>query len=945
MTREYYTIYILVFIGLLSGTPLFSQNSFEGKVRIETEPQLNPSPQQTLIGSIVKIKNTSDRAFSGVLLIDTPSSLKAIAGTSQPVELQPSDSTFVSVRFLKRSGMEAGTSTVKFRLQDSAGNTLSEKTSTFVIEEKIQLNLVLENTNILAVNPNDSVRIKTIVGNRGNKSQSVTVVFSVPDLSGQINFIERKATIAPMEQHVFSFSFLPTKALLEKDRFVVNVVGLRGAGKEIFGNGSVTIQNVLSSRKFDDGSYDFGSFASFQQNNITVSYRRYGSSSDIFQLQGRDAFNLPAGSLSIQGNIYSNLTQSNQVVATNTALTYRLNQNELTLGNISETLELTMFGRGAKIALANEGQSRRFQVGVVDGAFNLFSGDPLFKGISSFYMTGQLGAVNAQRQFYGSYIYQDNPFEGARFNIVGSEMRWLIRNAWYTRLRVSGAHSNYDKLNKQKMSGAVDFQYNGHVDDLELNGAYYYSSAYFPGSRRGVLSGQQSISKGLGKGYQIRSNFLYSDFSPRYYTNTINSTFRNLSGEVGLSFPTFKTVSTSISYQNQYERSNSYYLYFTPSDANSAQTMFAGRFIERLTWMSRNMKHILVSSIENGWVKYPQEDKYHFQFKSGASYTYHWLNLNASYQQGSYYISEYALNMDKEETFNRLFLSAAVNKTFSDEKYEISAGANYSKDPLTGEAPSGFMNVRYNHNRSYSIFMNSSLYHYNVTNQSSKNIYNVEVGVTVHLPEGNISSRRKSKLSVFVYYDKNANNIYDKGDEPAPGFDIMINNTAFLSDNGGEFVYSQVPFGSYEVKPVSRKGWFYKGQPLVISKFKTKVQIPLQQAGTVSGKVAYIYDKKTTADMILKYSNIRFRIVNVDNEFVQRAITNDDGEFTMFLPTGDYKIILEPNTLEPNTYCEISEQDFRVQAGKIQDLPAFRIQVKHRKVNIKHFSDNQESDK
>lgn len=942
MIYKNWSKYLLLFTFFISGFSVLSQENSEG-ILLDVQKKLEPASRQGVLSTIVKLRNTTDHHFSGILNWDVPNSLRAITEVSDSISLNPSDSLFLPVRFLVRNGVEAGSSSVNFRLKDNHNNILSEKSVSFVVEEKVQVNLVINSTNILVVDPNDSVRIKTIVGNRGNKTQNITVVFSIPDLTGQVNFVEQKATIAPMSQHEFIFSFLTSKKLLEKDRFVVNVVGMRGRDKEIFGNGSITIQNVLSNRKFNESSYDFGAFSLNQQNSITATYRRYGNSSDIFQLQGKADFNLPAGSMSVQGNMYSNLSQDHQVIATNTALTYRLDKNEFVVGNISESLDLSLFGRGAKMILSDEGQSKRLQVGVVDGMFNLFSSDALFKQVGSLYVIGQLGATNAKRQFYASYVYQDNSFDGAQYNVLAGEMRWNIRNAWYTRLKISGATSNYGKLDEYKTSGAVDFQYNGRAGDLELSGAYYYSSDYFPGTRRGVLSAQQSLIKGLGKGYSLRTNFLYSDFSPKYFYNTINSTYRNMNSEIEFRFPSFKSISASIAYQNQFERSNSYYLYFSAANPNIVEHISANRLVERLTWLSSNMKHTLTSIFENGIVKYPEDDKSHFQMKTSAVYSYKWLSLTASYQRGSYFISEYALKEDKEKPFDKLFLSGNVYKTFQDNKYELGGGATYSKDPLMGKAPSVFMNLKYNPNRSYSIFLNSSLYHYSLNNRYSQNVYNIEAGVSVHLPEENISTKRKSKVSVFVYYDKNANNVYDKGDEPASGFDFIINNIAFLSDDNGEFVYTQVPFGAYEIKPISRRGWFYKGQPLVVTKYKTKIQIPLQQTGTLSGKIDYEFDKKTTMDMILKYSNIRFRIVNVDNEVVYRPVTTDDGTFLTFLPTGDYKIILEQNSLEQNTFCEQPEQSFTIRAGKIIDLPTFHIGVKHRKVNMKRFSDNSES--
>ncbi len=578
MTYKCWSKYLLLLILLVSYLSSFSQDKVGG-VAMEIPKTLQSATRQGVFNAVVKLTNTSAQPFAGSIDLDVPPSLKAIAGNSQTIDINPSDSLFLPVRFLIQNVVEAGSSTIKFQLKDKNGTVLSEQTSSFIIVEKVQLNLVLTNTNILVVNPTDSVHVKAIVGNRGNKSQSVTLVFSIPDLTGQINFVEQKATIAPMEQHIFDFRFLSSKQLLEKERFVVNIVGMKGRDKEIFGNGSVTIQNVLSSRKFEDTSYDFGAFSSNQQNTITATYRKYGNSSDVFQLQGKTDLNLPAGSLSVQGNMYSNLSQNNQIIATNTALTYRLNRNELTVGNISESLDLSLFGRGAKMILSNEGQSKRLQVGVVDGSFNLVASDPLFKQVGSFFVTGQLGAANAKRQFYASYVYQDNSFDGAQYNIAATEMRWLIHNAWYTRIKISGATSNYGSLNEFRTSGAVDLQFSGHSNDLELSGAYYYSTKFFPGSRRGVISGQQSVIKKLGKGFSLRSNLMYSDYSPKYFLNTINSTYRNINGEIELRLPTYKALSASIAYQNQFERSNSYYLYFSPIDPKATVDMSANRLI------------------------------------------------------------------------------------------------------------------------------------------------------------------------------------------------------------------------------------------------------------------------------------------------------------------------------------------------------------------------------
>lgn len=944
MNQRTFIKFLLTITFFFSFLYSFSQTTMNG-VKMTIEKRERSSTTQGLIVTLVKIKNDTDKNLDGFLHIDAPSSLRIIGDNVIRIQnIHPADSLFIPVKFISKNEAEASASTLNFKLINNENDLLAEQNTSFSIEERISVLLVIPDNNILITNSNDSVSVKAIVRNKGNSNQVITVVFSIPDLTGQVNFIENTYTVAPMSEHIFRYAFMPTKTLLDKGRFVINIVGMRGVAKEIFGNGSVTLQNVSSSRKFEDLSNSFGTYTNNQRNSITAAYRQYSSNTNILQLYGRNSFDLPAGYIAVQGNLYSGLGDQQQVFATNTSMTYYLNRNEFTIGNISESLDLSLFGRGAKMTLSNENQSKRIQVGVVDGSFNLFSSSPLFKDVSSIYVNGQLGAVNSKRQFYASYTYQDNIYEQAQYNVVGSEMRWTINNSWYTRVRLSAATSNYAKQNDFKKSGAIDFQYNGHLKKLDINGNYYYSSNYFPGSRRGVLSIQQSITQDLGRKFMIRSNFTYSDFSPKYLFNTINSQYKNINGEIELRLPSINMVTTSIAYQNQYEKSNAYYLYFEPIDPETSIEMKAQRLVERITWMSKDLKHTLISVTENGFVKYPTTDKYSFQMKTSATYSYKWLNLNASYQHGGYYISEYALNLNKEKSFNRMFFSGSVYKTLNENKYEISGGATYSKDPLIGESPSIFANIKYNPTQMYSIFLNSSLYQYNINGLSKQNFYNIEAGITINFPENNVSSKRKSKVTAFVYYDKNANNVYDDGDESAGNFDIIINNQAFLSNDNGNFTYTNVPFGTYDIKPVSKRGWFYKGQLLFVNKYKTKIEIPLQQSGTISGKIIYKYDKQTTDRMNLRYNNIRFRILNIDNETVQRPITNEDGKFTIFLPSGDYTIILDQNSLESNTFCEQTQKKFTVKSATIIELPAFEILVKQRRVNLKRFSDSSDDD-
>src|SRR5690606_40817698 len=104
-----------------------------------------------------------------------------------------------------------------------------------------------------------------------------------------------------------------------------------------------------------------------------------------------------------------------------------------------------------------------------------------------------------------------------------------------------------------------------------------------------------------------------------------------------------------------------------------------------------------------------------------------------------------------------------------------------------------------------SFFLNG--YWYKYPYMQNKDIINVEMGLQYNFKKGEPLKGRKSALIAKVYYDKNANNRFDKGDELAKGYLIDIDRKAFISDKKGEDRYTSLPFGTYTLKPVHTGQW------------------------------------------------------------------------------------------------------------------------------------------
>ncbi|AYM99062.1 hypothetical protein [Chryseobacterium sp. 3008163] len=346
--------------------------------------------------------------------------------------------------------------------------------------------------------------------------------------------------------------------------------------------------------------------------------------------------------------------------------------------------------------------------------------------------------------------------------------------------------------------------------------------------------------------------------------------------------------------------------------------------------MSVNKKHSAILALDLGFAQYPNEEDQEFQGKINFNYNYRRINFTSQYQIGSYYLSEYAFSQltDKNEKYKKLNTSVYYSSNAFKEKLGITSGLSYTDDNIYGKSPSAFCNLKW-HARVYDFFVNSSLYNYSSANVRN-NIFTIEAGVTLNLQKATLSTKKKSDIYAFAFYDKNNNNIFDTDEETASNYLININNIAFKTDPEGKILYKNVPFGKYRLKQSIQEGWYYDDQMLDISQYKLEIAIPLHQNGTVAGHINYEFDHKTAVDFNPRANGITLNVFR-DDILIETVSTDDNGEFISFLPIGNYTISLNANSLPQNTYCETERTHFSVKAGELHTLPEFVIKVKEKK--------------
>lgn len=892
-----------------------------------------------MLSHVLKVVNHSDSAFSGVITVNAASGIRTLSQGERAVHIAPGDSGFVSFKLLLTKNLAAGVKEIRYDLLNEAGESVASRETSLQIEQRERLTLLADQAPVLITDPDDSVRIRVTLNNDGNITEQVTLVFNVPNLQSAPPFTEVTASLAPGEQREFIHSFIASSNLLAAERFQVRITAMKGSEKKIVDTKSVTIQRISSRRSYNPLLRDqmTGYSEGSSDNAIQLSYRTYNNTSSTIQLQGGSYFDLPAGYLHLKGNIYKYNTQSLPYM-TNTSLTYRLYENEFTLGNVSGQAELSLYGRGVKASFSNSLGSKRFTIGAIDQNYNLLSTNSWFNDYYSFFIKGEQGAGSRRTGATVSYIFQRNPYERARFHMASVAWRYRFSDQWELDLKAHGSMAQYQEITDKKLTGAAELRYRGTLlSDLMLNGSAYYSDPYFSGNRKGVLSLTQSVSKRLSDNMYLSGSFSYNKSEPKSVVYDYNYHSQNSYGNVSISLPKLVGISSSLQYNYQRESSPFYSRYMAEGATDQNLTMAAHRLGWRWRWQSPAGNHSLFGSLEGGSYRNPVGENRERQGKVSLSYAYRWLTTEVTWQQGAYYLYEQVMAQQQNREFTRFTASASVNQRFS-KRFHLSSGFNFTRDVYQGNVPSVNINARYFTRPNLSLSLSGYWYKYPF--MQNRDMLNVEVGVRYQFRRGQPLSGKKSSLIAKVYYDNNGNSRYDKGDAPAEGYLLDIDRKAFISDSNGEVRYTSVPFGKYTVRQMQAGQWSFDPLEIEVSRYKTTVNVPLRQSGTLRGSISYLTGENSV-EIVQRLEGFRFTISGNDGKFQQTVVTDANGRFITFLPVGEYTITLDKRTLVEHTDCKEPVRNFRMQAGRMNELEPFIIEVKSRKVNVKKFFDQQ----
>jgi hypothetical protein len=294
-------------------------------------------------------------------------------------------------------------------------------------------------------------------------------------------------------------------------------------------------------------------------------------------------------------------------------------------------------------------------------------------------------------------------------------------------------------------------------------------------------------------------------------------------------------------------------------------------------------------------------------------------------------------NAQRDDKTYRFSVSPSLRKNFFQNKLKVQVNMNYNRDSYTGENWMYSGMADYSFSRSMSAFINSYFYQYKSSYYASSSNA-IQAGITYNLPSGrNVSSQKKGNIEVFVFHDHNANGVFDEGDSPAVGQIVHLGGISFISQKDGLIQYKKVPYGTYSLR-VPSQNWYAKAvSELDLQDRNLRFDVPLQKTGRIIGRIFYKYDGRTSMEVTEKYGGLRLLIKGVDG-FTSQALTNTKGEFTLFLPVGEYEFSVDENSLPKNVITEFKPIQIKVLDGTPVVIPGIELNAKQRVIEVKRFT-------
>ena len=526
-------------------------------------------------------------------------------------------------------------------------------------------------------------------------------------------------------------------------------------------------------------------------------------------------------------------------------------------------------------------------------------------------------------------IYQQDELSQVNNNLLTNDLKWTDRQNFRWEASLDGGMSQDQNNNHQQKGGVLaSLSVTGVLHKkLSFSSSNTFSTAYYPGQRKGAQVISERLSYRLGK-LGMWTAYNYYHYNPKTVSSVYNyqSMYGSSRAEIGLSTNLGKV---SLSFAPYYSTNSSRYFALNTT-INPKIT--AWRTQTQVSYSQQLFSAYISGDI--GFGKNSLTDKKELQWHMNSSLRYGFFNISGSMQVGSYYATD-ALNsyIAGSPTYKIVTVTPRIQHAFFHRTLDFNAGLSYNYINSSGKNLS--MDARVQYKISSGSSLAASFIRYS-TGYSNTAYNSLQLNFTTALPTMRVGTRQNS-LELLFYKDVNDNGVYDKGiDSLAIGQQVSINQTRLLTDKNGRVLYRNLPSGSYNIGNMRSDRWYSVSQVVVLTRKKQTLSIPLHKIGMVEGNVRYSYSKFSYEVNRQKQG---LTIKAVDNKgTVYTTLTDDYGHYILYLPTGLYSVYVDPSYLPSEVECaeNTASRNFQVQSSSLRTVD-FTLHVKERKIETKKF--------
>ncbi len=959
-------------IFLISTPSAFAQNSFGVLFNF-----VKPNTQQSLeevASNVLKLKNTTRQKQEVVINISIPDGWQLFSKAGQTIALNPYDSVFVPVRIIpSKKSLGSVNYVINAFLTSSTGFQLANDYWYIDIKKISNWMVQIPRQKIYFVSDSNTTQFDLIMQNLGNSDEVLTV-----DLMPQKNL----QVIDSMGKQMPYSLTIPIRAGSDsvitcrvrktaETKPIAKIEGGEDDAKEKYSL-KISVRNekgtAQDSRKLWRGNIDFFELS----NELTITGHGYSSLPVTVELNSYDVLDNTTLSLDIYGsaffnkdrsltyryqtNYVSNFVEPNAYIGTYHYLGYFSRMGAIEIGNLSSGKQGAFIGgKGAKASLF----TKRNQL---SGMFVL--NPEIFRG--HFQKGLAVNNVFRTSKFSSDTYFQQKWDDQSKINstYAGTATTFQITRKHIVRVALGGTHDKHylNPASRLSLFGfGYELGYTGSVKKISFGISHRYGSKKYS-VNSGVLAFSPTLTYNFTGKYSLSFIFDYYNREAEMYAGGVQlpppPRTERQRYELRLAANT-RTAKIIL---------RPFYMY---QDIYLLRTATKAVGLDYRPTTENALK--FYSTIEAGFVKAYDtglSDFFYLQFF--ANLKYRQLSYSFRYFYGPYQTIEQIRFIQTGENPQKLVMSGYYDYWIIKSKLQFKTNATFNYDTYFKRLGFILRPEMFYYTKSgfaFSLYgeylLNSQAARANAAGadisdeRSTTHDFNFGAGIkkTFNIP---LNRRKFHDVEITVFKDQNGNGAIDAGEETAEN--VLINvksdiqaapdttgteesskavNYELLSSRAGKVKFENLPTGNYNINLmplVEMGGWFHEKQITCIIDGKKKIDIPLIKAARVAGNIALEMDKYSRYEGTIDLSRIRITATGAGGN-TYSVLTGKDGQFSMFLPIGEYSVEVNQSALGGAFEFVKNSVKINLNNPNASYNVTFYVREKKRTMNIKEFKE------